>query len=149
MKSAPTNLSKYAISSKNGNAQIWDQKCLIWVFFDWTLKRILSYLKSAHSDLYNWKLSRKKKMPKFWSKNALFWGTILKKYCHILNQHPRFWPTAKFGDKKKKMTKVGTKSTLFGYFEAGILKKLLSYLKSTPSNLPNSKNFGKKQKCLN
>ena len=88
-------------------------------------------------------------MPKFWSKNALFWGTVLKKYCHILNQHPRFWPTAKFGDKKKKMTKVGTKSTLFGYFEAAILKKLLSYLKSTPSNLPNSKNFGKKQKCLN
>ena len=149
MKSTPTNLSKYPISSKNGNAQIWDQKCLIWVFFDWNLKRILSYLKSAHSDLYNWKLSSKKKMPKFWSKNALFWGTILKKYCHILNQHPRFWPTAKFGDKKKKMTKVGTKSTLFGYFEAGILKKLLSYLKSTPSNLPNSKNFGKKQKCLN
>ena len=38
-------------------------------------------------------------MPKFETKNALFgyfWARIKKKYCHILNQHPRFCLFAKF-----------------------------------------------------
>ena len=44
------------------------------------------------------------------------------------------------------MPKFGTKSALFGYFWARIRKKLLSYLKSAPSNLSNCKIL---QKCPN
>ena len=33
------------------------------------------------------------------------------------------------------MSKFGTNSDLFGYFWAGLFEKLLSYLKSAPSNL--------------
>ena len=47
------------------------------------------------------------------------------------------------------MRKFGAKSALFWYFWAGILKKLLSYLKSASLNLSNCKNFAKKQKYLN
>ena len=36
--------------------------------------------------------------------------------------------------KKQKCLNLGPKNALFGYFGAGILKKLLSYLKSAPSN---------------
>ena len=37
--------------------------------------------------------------------------------------------------KEKKLSKFGTENALFGYFWAGILKKVLTYLKSTPSQL--------------
>ena len=47
------------------------------------------------------------------------------------------------------MTKFWTKNALFGYFWARILEKLLSYLKSAASYLPNCKIFRKKQKYLN
>ena len=57
-------------------------KMLIWVFWAWNLKTILSYLKSAPSYLSTCKFSRKeKKIPKFGTKNAwfgYFWVTILK-----------------------------------------------------------------------
>ena len=33
LKLAPSNLSDYKILRKNKNAEIWDQNCLIWVFF--------------------------------------------------------------------------------------------------------------------
>ena len=49
----------------------------------------------------------------------------------------------------KKMPKFGTKNAFFGYFWAGILKKLLSYLKSASSHLSICKIPRKKQKCLN
>ena len=35
--------------------KIWDQNCLLWVFYEWNLKKILSYLKSASSNLSNYK----------------------------------------------------------------------------------------------
>ena len=38
---------------------------------------------------------------------------------------------------KMKMLKFATRNDLFGYFWGRILKKLLSYLKSAPSNLSN------------
>ena len=41
-----------------------------------------------------------------------------------------------------------TKNALFGYFFARIKKKVLSYLKSPPSNLSIA-NLAKKRKCLN
>ena len=56
-----------------------------------------------------------------------------KKYCHIWNQHSRIFVNAKF--REKKMPKFGIKNALFGYFWARIFKKILSYLKSAPSNL--------------
>ena len=74
----------------------------------------------------------------FWPKNLylVIFGLEFKKknYCHIWNQHPWICVIAKHREITK-MPKFGTKSALFGYFWAGIWKKLLSYLKSAPSNL--------------
>ena len=71
LKLAPPNLPNYKISRKNKNAKIWDQKCLIWVFltknaifgYFWAtiLKELLSYLKSAPSNLFTCKISRQNK----------------------------------------------------------------------------------------
>ena len=44
LKSAPLKFALLQNFAKNKNAQIWDQKCLIWVFWGWNLK-IMSYLK--------------------------------------------------------------------------------------------------------
>ena len=55
-------------------------------------------------------------MSKLVTKNALFehfWASILKKYCQILNQHPQICLIVKFGKEKPKMSKFGTKNTLF------------------------------------
>ena len=59
-----------------------------------------------------------------------------------LNQHPRNCLITKFCEKMK-MSKFGIKNTLFEYFWARVLNKLLPYFKSAPSNLPNSKIFEK------
>ena len=78
----------------------------------------------------------KTKIPKLGTKNSLFeyfWARILKNYYHIWNQHHRVSVIAKFREETK-MTNFGTKSALFGYFWVRVLKKLLSYLKSAPSN---------------
>ena len=48
-------------------------------------------------------------------------------------QHLRICLIAKFCEESK-MPKFGTKNALFEYFWARIKKKLLSYLKSAPSN---------------
>ena len=48
------------------------KKCLIWVFWGWKLKTILSYLKQTHSNLSNCRILWKNKNPKFGTKNALF-----------------------------------------------------------------------------
>ena len=61
LKWLPSNLSICKISRKNKNAKIWDQKCLILVFFSWSLKTVLSYLKSAPSNLSNCKILWKNK----------------------------------------------------------------------------------------
>ena len=57
---------------KNKNGWIWDKKCLIYVFFGWNLKTILSYLKSAPLNSSSCKILRKNKMPKFETKNGFF-----------------------------------------------------------------------------
>ena len=44
---------------------IFDQKCMISVFLGWNLKTILSYLKSAPSNLSNCKVLHKKKCLSF------------------------------------------------------------------------------------
>ena len=53
LKPAPLILSNSKILSNNENAYIWDQKCLIWVFFGWNFKKLLSYLKATP-----WNLSK-------------------------------------------------------------------------------------------
>ena len=55
----------------------------------------------------------------------------------------------KFEKKKCCILFFFIKNALFEYFWARILKKLLSYLKSVPSNLSICKFSRKKQKCLN
>ena len=89
-------------------------------------------------------------MLKFWNKSALFgyfYVGILKNCSRIWNQNPEICLFAK-SHEKIKIPKFRTKSSLFGYFWAWILKKLLSFLKSAPSNLSISKILRKK-KCLN
>ena len=50
--------------------------------------------------------------------------------------------------KRWKLLNLGPKISYLGIFELEFLKKLLSYLKSAPSNLSNCKIFGKKLKRL-
>ena len=114
-------------------------------------KKRLSYLKSAPSNFSNCKFGEKTKISKFLTKNVwlrYFWVGIWKKYCHFWNEYTRICLIAKYHEIIK-MPKFGTKSTLSGYFWARILKTLLSYLKSAPSNLSICKISQKKQKCWN
>ena len=65
-------IPKFHKIMKMPKINIWAQKCLIWGFFGWNLKdTILSCWKSAPSNLSNCKISRKSKILKFGSKNAL------------------------------------------------------------------------------
>ena len=69
MKSAPSLIAQFGGKK---NPYIWDQDCLIWAFWDWNLKIILSYLKLVPSDLPNYKVSHKIKNLKFGTKNGIF-----------------------------------------------------------------------------
>ena len=113
---------------------MWDQNCLIYVFLSGNLKTVLSYLKSAPSNLSNCKIGKyyeETKMLKFGTRNALFeysWPKMLplgifvlefqKNYCHIWNQHPWIFLIAKFCEKIK-LPKFKTTNALFGYFWSG------------------------------
>ena len=121
---------------------LFDQKCLLWIFLGKNLRK--TYVIFEISTL-KFVFHEKPKMPKFGTKNACFGyfsGGIWKKYFHIWNHHACIYLIAKFG-RKTKMSKFGTKNGLFGCFLARLLEKLLSYLKSAPSNLPNCKIFRK------
>ena len=114
-------------------------------FFEYFCRRILEKLllplKPAPSTLSKCKISLKNENAYIWDQKRLsryFWASILKSYCHIWNQHRQNSLTAKF-PKKMKMPKFGTKSALLRYFWAKMFLKLLSYLKSVPSNLSNCK----------
>ena len=41
LMSSPSNLFYCKIMGKNKNPEVWDQKCLIWVFSGFSLKEIL------------------------------------------------------------------------------------------------------------
>ena len=87
-------------------------------------EKLLSYLKSAPLNLSNCKGASQNKSSLIWDRKCLiwmFWGAILKNYCHIWNQCPRVCFTAKFNPKIK-ILKFRTKNVLFGYFWAGTLK---------------------------
>ena len=144
MKLPPPNLPHYKFSRKNKNVKIWDQKCLIWVFltkntifgYFWAtiLKELLSYFKSAPSNLNICKISRKNKNAKIWdqkyliwiflTKNAIFgyfWTTILKELSSYLKSAPSNLFTCKIS-RQNKNAKFGTKNAWFWYFWARILK---------------------------
>ena len=70
-----------------------------------------------------------------------FGARIWKYYCHVSNYRPRICLVAKFVAKIK-ILKFRSKNALFW---DTIWKKLLSYLKSAPSNFSNCK-FGEKTK---
>ena len=91
-------------------------------------------------------------MPKFGTKNAilgyfspkmLYFGIVeqefKKKLFSYLKSASLNLSIGKISQKKKKMPKYGTKNTLFGYFWGRILKRLLSFSKSAPSNASNCK----------
>ena len=72
---ASSNFSKWPSFVENQKLQIWDLKCLIWVFQRQSLKNLLPNLKQTP------KVSCKAKNFKFGTKNALFgyfWAAILK-----------------------------------------------------------------------
>ena len=103
----------------------------------------MSYLKSAPWNLSNFKFCKTKNIPKFRTKNVLlgcFWATIFKRYCHVWNQHPQFFLTAKNFVKKQKDLNLD-KKFLKCLFWDWSFKKLLSYLESTSSNLSNCRIF--------
>ena len=60
MKTAPSNLSNCKISIKK-YLNLGRKMPYLGIFFDWNLKRILSYLKSAPSNLSKYKFSARKK----------------------------------------------------------------------------------------
>ena len=74
-------------------------------------------------------------------KNLKFRGTSRKRFCYICHQRPL---RGKFHVECKKF-QFGTETIFFRL----ALKKLLSHLKSAPSNFSNCQNFVKKLKCLN
>ena len=96
------------------------------------------------------KFGAKIKILKFRTKNVLFeyfWAGTWKNCCHIWNQYPQICLVANYHEITK-MHKFATKSALFGYFGLEFKKKLLSYLKSAPSNLSICKISRKNKKSL-
>ena len=67
-----------------------------------------------------------------------------KNYYHFWNQLSQICVFAKFHEKTK-TPKFLTKNAWHRYFWAGICKKILSYVKSVPSNLSNDKIFWKRK----
>ena len=119
-------------------ANFGTKKVLFGNFWFRIFKKLLSYLKSALSTLSICKI-----LQKFGTKNALFGcfgARLLKRHCHIWNQHLWICLLALFR-KKAKCLNLGPKMLYFrfGYFWARILKQILSYLKSAPSNWFNFK----------
>ena len=114
----------------------------------WKLRNIIIVFEIDTLTLCNYKILWKMKMPKCGTKNALFayfWPTVLENYCHIWNPHPRIGLIVKFREMID-ISKPRFKNALFGHLRARILKKLLLYLSSGPSNLSNCKMFWKKMK---
>ena len=106
------------------------------------------------------KFFEKTKIPNFGTRNALFgyfWPKMpylgvfgqefWKYFCHIWNKHPPICLIVKFCEKQEYLI-LGSKMPYLGIFDQKCLiwvslgknfKKLLSYLKSAPSNLSNCK----------
>ena len=130
LKSAPSNLSNCKIFWNNKNVLIWVQKCLILIYLCWNLKMLLSYLKSKASNLSTCKVSCKiEKFLNFGLKRPyLCFGLQFRKnYCYIWNQRPWMCQMTIFRAKMK-MSKIGSKNALFGYFRAEMFLKIYDHI---------------------
>ena len=120
----------------NENAEIWQQKCLIWVFFGKNFQKYFCLIWSQHFRIcLIANFFEETKMPKFGTKMPflrifgrncyilIFLGkNFWKNYCHIWNKHPWISLIAKHLEIIK-MPKFGTKLVLFCVFWDRILKK--------------------------
>ena len=94
---------------KNKNAKIWDQKCLIsyLAIFGLEFEKTVVIFEISTPEFVKkqnfvknekWKcLNLGPKMPYL----GIFGLEVLKNYCHIWNQHPWIYLTAKFCEKNK------------------------------------------------
>ena len=159
-ESAPSNLWNYKVSSKTKTKKICcisnkrppncliakyrakvrilkfgTKKALLKYFGQQFWKTIVIFEISTLEFALLQSFVQKIKILKFGKK----FGTGTWKYCcHIWNQRPQICLAAKFGAKVK-ILKFGTKNTWFWVFLDWKLKIILSYLKSTPSDLSNFK----------
>ena len=111
------------------------------------MKKVLSCLTSVLSICQNVIFLAKKNVFKCREKICFIWVFLRwnsKKllYCGMLHQHPQIFPNTKFHSKIK-ILRFGTKLWV------GILKKLMSYLKSASSNVLTCKTSSKNKKYLN
>ena len=86
----------------------------------------MSYLKSARSNLFNWKIleKNKTKMPKFGTRKTwfgFFWAGIWKQYCHIEISTLEFIKLQNFAEKLK-CPNLGPKMPYKGVFGLESLK---------------------------
>ena len=91
LKSPPSTLSLCKNSGKDKNAQIWDQKCLFWMFWTGIWKKCC-HIWNRHPQICLFaKLHEKAKMSKFWAQKCLFWmflGCNLKTILSYLKAAP-------------------------------------------------------------
>ena len=100
LKSAPSKMPICKFSRKNKNAKIWDQKCLIWVFWVSILENFCHIWNHHLWICLLAKFCEETKMPKFGTKNDLFeyfwpkmpylgiFGLELKKLLSYLKSAP-------------------------------------------------------------
>ena len=122
--------------------KIGTKSALFWVFLGKNFKKtIVIFEMTTLKFVYLQNFTEKQKCQNLGPKVSdfgIFSAGVWKQYCHIWNQHPRICLIAKICGKTK-MPKCGTQNASVGYFWARILKILLSYLKSAPSNFSNCK----------
>ena len=125
------------LKTKNALFDIWDQKCLLCVFWSRILKNYCHMWNQHPQICVISKFLEKRKMTKFWTKNVFlkyFWGELFKTLCGIWSQHPQICLIGKFCEKKnakiwEQKSLILTKMPYFGIFGLELKKKQLSYLK--------------------
>ena len=137
MKFTPSDLPTCKVWSEK-KAEIWKKllSCLRRVPFNFFKMQRLGLLKSQHSNLWKRKFSLKIKILKFGTKMP-YLGTLgcsFKIFGSFWNQYSLVNGAAKFRSEIKKI-KFGTKNFLFGSYLGFSSTKVLSYLKSAPSDL--------------
>ena len=131
-------------SRRNKNAQIWDQKCLFWMFWTGIWKQSCHICNQQPQICLFVKFDEKPKClnlgPETPENTQRFWSWNSKTVFLYLKSTPSNLSTWKIWQKKKKNPrKFGIKNVLFVYFSARIWKMLLSYLKWASSSLAFSK----------
>ena len=124
----------------------------------WNFKKLVEISTFKFDKLLTFSKKKKKKLLKLWSESP-FYGYFLSritKKSYIWNQHPQIFLTEKL-HKKPKLPYFVTKNSWLVFFSPtkpylGILgeelfRKVLSHLKTAPSNLPSCKILRKKN-CL-